>query len=335
MTTPQVMTSTFDKWIHRFQLITVGRQDLGGGEVALTRLLFGAPYAEAGNGIIPGSSPLSVHIDIDRQLYSMMCSGKFTLYNLNKDSRALIFHDKTDIDPRTYMPIQFYAGYVSDPVTHLLFQGNITAAYSTREPPNWKTAITAYDGMYAAQNGQAKLELAVGGVDKVEEFLGKLLESSVGLKDFKGASHLSIGFISDLPMIQMQRGFSVTGSTWKTICDFCDNYPGPDGPLKHFILDEKIYILSRKDFGTSGPTKLINARTGLLKTPMKYGNRIDVSCLFDPEVTIGQLCSVESSEAYCNVNNWQVFGYHHHGLISPTVQGDLQTDITLYNPAVL
>jgi len=279
--------------------------------------VFGEPFMTNPKGL----SPLTIEFDINRQTLSDANTGTFTLRNLSPDSRKSLWHDRFDWG--NYKKIEFWIGYASDNSKIKAFSGNITEAFSRKEPPDWVTQITAFDGGYDMMDAHAEYVSQGATTD-----LGKALETII--KSGKPMKHTSVDKEASSLILNNAslRGITISESTYP----FLQETARKAGYALYIDMGV-LYLKSEADFqrfGRAAP-RLITTDTGLVGTPTKYWNMMDVALIMEPSVKIGDFCTVVCSEPECNGAGWQVRGIHHHGKISPTSGGSVITTLSLFN----
>ena len=80
---------------------------------------------------------------------------------------------------------------------------------------------------------------------------------------------------------------------------------------------------------SAGEVFVISSQTGLLETPRKFDDRIDVKILFEPRMRVGMLVKIQSLETYYN-GLFSVKGVTHAGVISGAVGGQLYTTLSVW-----
>jgi hypothetical protein len=75
----------------------------------------------------------------------------------------------------------------------------------------------------------------------------------------------------------------------------------------------------------------IDASTGLLVTPVREQSILHFSMMFEPRIQMAQEIILVSREAALS-GIYKVISLHHSGIISPTVGGELITEVGLYAP---
>lgn len=248
--------------------------------------------------------PFTVEFDIHRNSLSSANTCSIRIYNLNPNNRAQIRKDQFDFgDLRT---IAFAAGY-GDKLS-LAFQGNISQAWSVREGNNMITQIECYDGGYAYVNAITN-----------EQFPGDTNQSSIIDSLASSLPGVTKGAIGSYPG-QISRGNSYSGPTTDILKDLTGG--------GFFIDNSKAHCLNDNEC-LAGDIPLINAKSGLLGTPVKEQTYINFDVLFEPSLKVGQLIQLESQTADHFNGKHKVLSIKHRGMISEAVCGTAITSVGL------
>lgn len=277
---------------------------------------FGRSYeliveTQTGGNIIV-KPPFTVQFEVTRNVLSSANISSIRVLNLNANHRSQIRKNINDYDD--IRRIQFKAGYgLNLPV---VFDGNISQAWSVREGTDFVTQIESFDGGFAFANATSSLAFPAGAEQKtvIETLIGGL--GSTGVKP---------GAIGAIPG-QLSRSNAYVGGT----CDILQELTGG----RFFIDNGKAFVLGDNEC-TIGPITLINSASGLLGTPTREQSIIHFEMLFEPKLVIGQQVRLESTttEKGSNVNGvHKVISLTHRGIISEAVCGSATTSVGLLQP---
>lgn len=248
--------------------------------------------------------PFTVEFDIHRNSLSSANTCSIRIYNLNQNSRNQIRKDQFDFgDLRT---IGFSAGY-GDKLS-LAFAGNITQAWSVREGTNMITQIECYDGGFAYVNAITSNQYPAG--TQVGSIIDSLARTLPGVQ---------VGAIGDFPG-QISRGNSYTGNTIERLTEITGG---------SFFIDNGKANCLRDGECLDGDIPLINAEAGLLGTPVKEQQYINLELLFEPSIAVGQLIQLQSVTAEVFNGSHKVLSIKHRGIISDAVSGSAVTSLGL------
>lgn len=264
----------------------------------------------SGNAIIV-KYPITLYLDVQRSTLGSSNRAFFRIMNLNEESRRRIFHDRNST--AVFRQIILSAGYESDPQLPVIFQGNILQAYSYRQKQDWITEIEAFDGGFGRINGQVSMTVPSG--FDIKDLLANVIRTM---------PNVMVGAIGNVaPTDQSSRGTTLMGNSWELI-----NQLVPDANA--FIDNEKANVIGKDEYIISEDDPFpISAQTGLLETPRRYENRLDVKIMFEPRMSIGKLVLLQSLETYYN-GLYAVNGVTHRGIISGAMGGELVSVLNLW-----
>ena len=134
------------------------------------------------------------------------------------------------------------------------------------------------------------------------------------------ASGVDIGYIGDFSG-SILRGNSFSGNSVKIV----DEMTG--GAL--FIDNEKVNVMKDNEV-TNIPTVIINSDSGLLATPTRERQFINLEMIFEPNISIGQRVKIESSTNKSINVLYKVHSIQHAGIISEAISGSVITTLGLH-----
>jgi hypothetical protein len=269
---------------------------------------------EAQNGeSIEIAMPFSVDFSISRSMNGGANTGTFTIYNLNSDTRAKIFKDPFVLEKRA---CQFFAGYDDGVKTVLpmIFNGQLSQASSSREGTEFKTEIEAFDGAFAMTQGNMSQSQSAGQSMK-DTLLGMM-------KQLPGIEGATVGEGHDQ---KSQRGQVFMGNPVEFLKMQSSN---------RFFIDQNHAFILADDEVLRGDIEEIDASTGLIGTPKKAGQIIELQLIFEPRLTLAQQLKLTSLTNPTLNGEHKVVEIIHNGSISPTVGGAVTTTVKLYKGPV-
>lgn len=259
------------------------------------------------NNNIVISPQFTVDFDIQRAALGSSQTATFKVYNLGEKTRRLIYADQYDAANR-FRAIQFRAGYVG--FTPLIFNGAIKKASSAREGVNMVTTIEAWDGAFAMAAGFTSSTVVAGTpLNEILAGLATSLPRTAGtpiVGDFSGTSG---------------RGRVLFGNTWNIIRQESDNLA---------IIDNGQVKILKPNEAIRSDIPVITSVSGLLGSPARSGQTIELDMLFEPRLTLGQIVQLESITNSLYNGTYKVMGFSHKGTISPSVCGDAKTKVQLW-----
>lgn len=251
--------------------------------------------------------PFTVEFDITRNALTSANVCSFRIFNLNANHRGQIRKDINDFGK--LRAVQFMAGYGSN--LPIVFDGNITQAWSVREGSNFITQIESFDGGFAFANA------SISNNFPAETTQHAVMESMIADLKKHGVKR---GAIGNSYTKKLKRGNAYTGNTINVIKELSGG--------GFFIDNGKAYALS-DDEVIEGPVTVINSESGLLGTPVRERLIINVDMLFEPRLLIAQKIELKSTTE-ANFNGpYRVMSIKHRGMISESVCGDAVTSVGL------
>lgn len=252
--------------------------------------------------------PITLEFNVSRNNLASANTAQFTLYNLGPATRDLIYKDQ--FDTSAFLPVQLYAGYNDgfNSMLPMIFNGYIKAAYSYREGADYKTTIEAYDS-YIAPTSQVSASRPAG--SPLKELINVAMSGMSNIKN----NVIGNGFDD-----QIKRGTAMVGDPMDIMNQITND--------KTYIDNQTVYVLGEKDVVPSDIRKL-SYENGLLNTPRKSQNLIEVTCLFEPRLKPSQFLELVSV-TYPKFNGvYKVTGITHSGVISGAICGEAVTNLQM------
>lgn len=245
--------------------------------------------------------PFTIEFDITRTTLSSANVCSVRIFNLSLNNRNNI--RKNVNDNSIYRAISLRAGYGDN--LPVIFQGNISQAWSVREGVNFITQIECFDGGFAFVNGQSDVTFPANTDQKtiIASIMGDLPKvSTAAIGNFLGST---------------SRGKSYSGNS----ADILREITGG----AFFVDNEKAYVLKNNEYVNDVPTLLINKSSGLLNTPVLEASIVRFEMIFEPQILVGRRILLESITE-SNFNGYYIVtSVKHRGMISEAVCGDLVT----------
>lgn len=266
---------------------------------------------ESGNSYTEITMPFSCEFEVMRSINGSANTATFTIYNLSPQTRKLLYKDPFNMIKR---PIQFFAGYEQsdDSLLPMLFNGFVKKAGSVRQGTEYRTVIEALDGGFAMTQGLEQISLPAG--QKVGDILQNVMKKLPGIE---GAT-VGSGY-EDVT----KRGGVIFGNPAEYLRMATRN--------RFFIDKNRAYVLA-EDEVLPGDIGKIDATTGMIGTPRKDAQILEVELIFEPRVTICQQIEIESITFPETSGTYKVIEIYHQGMISPQVSGDVKTHLKLLIP---
>ena len=252
--------------------------------------------------------PFTVQFDITRSILTSANVCSLRIYNLSENNRNQLrfnFYNTGEL-----RPIEFQAGYGTTNLP-IVFTGNITEASSVREGKDFITTIQCFDGGFAFANAITNLNFPDGTAQNV------ILEALVNSLDQYGVAPGAIGSYPG----SISRGNAYSGSTTDILAELTNG--------GFFIDNGKANCLGNSEC-VEGGIAVINAKSGLLNTPVLQQTILTFDMLFEPGVIAGQQIQLQSLTEQNYNGFYKVLSIHHVGMISPSVCGDAVTSLGMY-----
>lgn len=253
--------------------------------------------------------PFTVEFDITRNVLTSANVSSIRVYNLNENNRSQVRKNINDYGDLRLIRLE--AGYGNN--LPIVFEGNITQAWSVREGVNFITQLESFDGGFAFANAVTNTSFpsSTDQQSVIESLVANLASSGVKL-----------GAIGSFPG-SLSRGAAYSGSTTSLLRELTGG--------RFYIDNGKAYALADNEC-IAGPVTLIDAKSGLLNTPVREQTIINFDMLFEPKLIIGQQVTLRSGTD-SNFNGvYKVISLKHRGMISEAVCGDAITSVGLLQP---
>lgn len=269
--------------------------------------------------VVTIENPITCHIHIDMDVAGQASLALFQFINLDKDTRAYLWKD---LYPRTakeikYIKMSFEAGYgypddkTGKFVQTLIYKGIVNSCYSQKAEGSteWVTQVQAAPAdiyEYAFVNST----LMKG--TSIEYVINHLLES---------AENTSIGYLtSEIPPLARNKTF---------VGQIMDLLNREYGGYEIFVDRGLFNILGENDV-IPGEIMVITDGSGLLGSPRRAAQFVEVDMLFEPQLKIGQAVTIDSKLMPQYNQLYKVIAISHQGVISERECGKLITKVTLW-----
>jgi hypothetical protein len=262
------------------------------------------------------SYPMTLQFNISRAALASANTSSFRLYNLNKDTRKIIYKDIYSNLTGTFRSVKLMAGYGEN--LSQIFYGHIQEAMSYKEEGavEFTTQIDAYDWSFAMINANSSWT-SIAPAPK-QEVVNRLVDDMIAISPPSGK--LGRGVISTFPG-EYGRPKIADGNTWEILGEVTNYHNFIDNGLIHCLLDDDVFV---------GDTAVIDASTGLLSTPKKCEYKLKVDLLFEPGINVGQQVELVSATESLYNGLYKVIGVQHSGIISGAVNGKCRTSLVLH-----
>lgn len=212
---------------------------------------------------------LTMSFDIDKTISKEPNPATFTLTNLSQSTRNLITDKK-------YNRILFNAGYQDDLRT--LFVGYIDEVENRKEGTDITTLMTCSDGSKDYRDARVAVTVGKGATDQeiVKQALGAMPSTGKGKQEYNKERKLP-------------RSKTLVGNARDVLTQVAKNQDADWS-----IQDGELLLLPKKNALANNEGFLISEETGLIGSPQKVSDGLEVRCYLNNVMRVGQLCRVES-----------------------------------------
>lgn len=246
--------------------------------------------------------PFTIEFDITRNTLTSANVCQIRIYNLSLNSRNQLRFNADNFGE--YRQVVLRAGYGAN--LPIIFQGNVSQAWSVREGTNFITQIECFDGGFAFNTGKTGIAFTSGIPDSAKIF-----------SLFNELPRITPGAIGNYSKVS-SRGNSFSGAT----PDLISGITGENG---FFIDTEKAYALGDNEFVFDSLPLVIDARSGLLGTPILEQSIVRFDMLFEPGLVPGRSAELRGITETIFNGIYKITAVKHRGMISEAVCGDCVT----------
>jgi len=249
------------------------------------------------------SNPITIQFTVSRHTSNALNELRADVYNLSENVRTFLFQEPW-VDRKK--KVTFEGGYDT---LSTLFVGTLWSGFSQREGSDIVTTIWVKSETFELNN--TTIYETINSATTVGDVLRKLL-GTYGEK-------LPIDVIGEYSD-KLLRPVTLNGNVWDLARKYSDN--------SVYVDNGRIYALKANE-AINGVVTTINNKSGLLATPRREINFLQVQTLFEPRIVMNQLLTIESDIQDVYSGEYKVLGIQHTGIISESVGGDLRTIIDL------
>lgn len=252
--------------------------------------------------------PLTCKFSLNRNWGLVAGNGVIQLYNLNKDSRAFLRKDTTDLN--TFRLVSITAGHLNEQAT--LMEGYLQSGSSVRQGTDYITTLNISDMTNAWRNA------TFSGSFKSNTFISTIIKNIAKSLEAYG---IKTGTISRSINGKTKRGTSLTGKS----VDLIDEITGGQ-----FFVDNGVLNVLPDNEYIDGTILRVSNRYGLIGKPRREGQNVIITLLLEPRAYVGQQASVliENDDDDFN-GTYYVRSISHVGTISETIGETATTEIYL------
>ena len=261
--------------------------------------------------------PLTAKFTVSRTVGSAINNLNMQVINLSEKTRNEIFRDFYESKVgqlKGYRRIILEAGYGEE--LYEIFRGNLWSSYPERKNTEIVQTIIGQDGGFALHNSRTNLTLKAGLPKK--EIVERLI---------KQLPEVAKGFIGEITG-KTKKGVVLNGDAYDLLLEKFNT-----GSI--FIDVEKLNILKDNEYiKEKGQILKISTNSGLIGTPKRSGNFVEMSFMFEPRINIARLIEVESEISPNFDGQFKVMAVNHTATISGAVSGEATTVVQLFSGSV-
>lgn len=212
---------------------------------------------------------LTIGFDLTKTITSEPNEASIYVINLNQSTRNLITDKK-------YNRILLNAGYGDDMRT--LFIGYIDEVENKKEAVDITTIMTCSDGSVDYRESRTAITVSKGQTDQeiVKQTLKNMPNTTNGIQEFKTERKLP-------------RGKTMVGNSRDVLKVVANNQDA-----NWSIQDGKLLLLPKTSALANNEGFLISEETGMIGSPQKTSDGLEVRCFLNNVMRVGQLCRVVS-----------------------------------------
>ncbi len=219
--------------------------------------------------------------DVEKTSESNPNTCKVKIWNLNETSRSALEQEGAVMILEVgYNSIPESVGgrVIKDPITEILFSGDIKKVSTVKNGPDRITTLEGGDGEVALQD--TNINKSFGANTPITSVFNQLIDKLGVAK----------GTVKGIKNESFQNGLALTG----LVKDQLDTLTKKQG-LEWSIQDNEVQILP-KDTSIDGQAIQLTSETGLVGTPIKREDGIEVTALLNPQIRPGRKIEIISRD---------------------------------------
>jgi hypothetical protein len=264
------------------------------------------------------TQPITIEFDVTRKAWGSANTSIIKIYNLEQNTRNILRRDYIDFGVSSQgRTVTLRAGY--DKNLKTIYRGNITYAQSVRNGVNFITTLESTDIGFAIGNGY--YSKAYGAGTPYKQIYTDIIKT---LSPYG----ISLGTIID-DQKKLETDKTIDGKSIEILRQLTNG--------NFFVDNGSANIIPMNQSITSAST-VISSDSGLIGTPVLQLQFVQVDLVFDPSYQLSQHVTLDS-KTFSNSFNSSTNAFYvinqikHKGLISPTVNGEATTSLTLMGNA--
>lgn len=220
-------------------------------------------------------SGLRVNFSIEKGRLPNPNTSKIQIYNLSKSSRSFV-EQKNQV-------LILEVGYAppgAEPVHELIASGDVKKISNEKNGVDWLTTFELGDGEVALQ----------------ETLINKSFEAGASLtkmiKETAKSFGKAVNNISGITEKTFKSGVTLSGSAKQIMSELVES-----GGAEWSIQDDEIMVLGKRET-TAEEAILISENTGMIESPVKTDDGIEVQSLLLPRIRPGRKIMIESAGTF-------------------------------------
>ena len=264
--------------------------------------------------------PYTCEFTVERMTLATNQTATIRIINLRQATRDLLYKDPFwSLENRF---VEFYAGYRD--FMPLIFYGKLVQCVSWREGVNNVTEIQATSMVFDAKNANIQKTFAASPEVTAPYILRELNRAMPGVNPKPVIGKIGPLDKSGNP-VPIPKAVSFDGPVWPYIQQVSNG---------RAVLDNNTMLALGDNEVVSVGIPLINSASGIIGTPKRGQNGVEVSLIFEPRFTLQQVVQLKSEFNDNLSGTYKVQGFRHSGTISPRVGGNYQTDALFWRPGL-
>jgi hypothetical protein len=265
-------------------------------------------FIDTGNSTtLEVNNRLTITFDVVRNTMTSPNTGTIVIYNLSADNRASIFKDWRDQDLSRKIVLKAGYGKALSPI----MSGTISRCTSVRQGSDYVTTIECFDSGSVYNNLDAD-----GQTYKKGTTYSSIVLDMIRQLGNKGIKRGEIGTIFG----EIGRDTSYTDNVVDILKEITGGAFFIENGIAHVLYDNETL---------NGDIEIINSASGLLGTPVRGQEFVDIELLFEAGYFSGQQVILESQTTREYNGTYKIMSIHHSGMISESAGGKATTRLGL------
>jgi len=251
-------------------------------------------------------NPFNISFTVNSTPINGISNASINIFNLNESTRNAVFYDYRRIDkiPTIYLEAGYEGGKFD-----LIFAGHATVINSQRQGVDVVTHIEAMSGVLVA-DASTSMTIKEGATE--EDVVNSLMESGLGVSKTTKMTFKNYAFIRPVAL-------------WGNNLELLRKYTNGNAFIdlnRYYVIDDN-GVISQK-------AKVIDDKSGLLKTPKRNEITVVFDIMFAPELHPADLVEVRSEIEKTFSGLYKVYSVKHSGNISDGTSSRVTTQVEVF-----